>query len=316
MTALLELKQRLKIFYSRNDVYLRPLLKFLLALVSLLLLNSQIGFMKRVANPVISLLLSLICALLPVNALAVIGGLLLCAHAYALSIEVFAMAAGLLAVMYLIYFRVSPGYGVVLTLTPLAFFFRIPYALPLVLGLIGGPVCVVPLACGTILYYFMYYMKMNETMLSNAGDEQLVSRLTYLIENVLNNRNVLLTILVFTVTMLVVYAVHRSSVDYAWYLAIASGAVVNLVLFLVGGLALNVKVSILGLILGTVAAAALAVVVEFFVLSVDYSRTEYAQFEDDEYYYYVKAVPKMSIAVADKKVKKISSRSRGARKRP
>ena len=33
-----------------------------------------------------------------------------------------------------------------------------------------------------------------------------------------------------------------------------------------------------------------------FLFSVDYSRTERVQFEDDEYYYYVKAVPKVVVA--------------------
>ena len=37
----------------------------------------------------------------------------------------------------------------------------------------------------------------------------------------------------------------------------------------------------------------------------DYSRTEYVQFEDDEYYYYVKAVPKNTVAVPQKRVKTI-----------
>lgn len=41
--------------------------------------------------------------------------------------------------------------------------------------------------------------------------------------------------------------------------------------------------------------------------AVDYSRKEYIQFEDDDYYYYVKAVPKMNIAAPDVKVQKINS---------
>ena len=55
---------------------------------------------------------------------------------------------------------------------------------------------------------------------------------------------------------------------------------------------MQVKVPIIQLILGTLVSIVIAMAVEFFVFSVDYSRTEYAQFEDDEYYYYVKAVPK------------------------
>ena len=38
----------------------------------------------------------------------------------------------------------------------------------------------------------------------------------------------------------------------------------------------------------------------------DYSRTEVVQFEDDEYYYYVKAVPKNVLATPEKKVKRIN----------
>ena len=47
---------------------------------------------------------------------------------------------------------------------------------------------------------------------------------------------------------------------------------------------------------------------EFLFFSVDYSRTEHLQFEDDEYYYYVKAVPKLTVAAPDKVVKHINER--------
>ena len=231
-------------------------------------------------------------------------------------LEVFAMAAGLLAVMYILYFRVSPKYGYVLVLTPIAFLLKIPYAVPLTIGLLGGPACVVPVACGTVFYYLIYYMKNNEAMLASSETEQMTSRLSYLVENVLNNKTVILTVLVFAVVLMIVYAIHRLSADHAWHIAIGAGAVTNIVLFLVGALVMQVKVPIIQLILGTLVSIVIAMAVEFFVFSVDYSRTEYAQFEDDEYYYYVKAVPKMSIAVSDKQVKRINTRRRtGQRKR-
>ena len=47
--------------------------------------------------------------------------------------------------------------------------------------------------------------------------------------------------------------------------------------------------------------------IQFFAFNVDYSRTELVQFEDDEYYYYVKAVPKISLATPEKSVKKINT---------
>jgi hypothetical protein len=54
----------------------------------------------------------------------------------------------------------------------------------------------------------------------------------------------------------------------------------------------------------------IAFIVEFLVFSVDYTRTEYLQYEDDEYYYYVKAVPKVSVATPEKVVKRINERQK------
>ena len=42
--------------------------------------------------------------------------------------------------------------------------------------------------------------------------------------------------------------------------------------------------------------------------AVDFRRTEYVQYEDDEYYYYVKAVPKINVAGEDVRVKQINAR--------
>lgn len=315
MTALLEIKQRLKIFYSRYDFYLIPAVKFLLAFYAFMMINGQIGFMEKVTSPAVSLLLALLCSFLPVNMIAVFGCALICCHAFALSLEVFAMALGLLFIMFAIYFRVTPGSGYVLILTPVLFWLKIPYVLPLVLGLVGTPAAAVPIGCGTVIFHLMDFMKNNEKMLASSETDQMSSRITYLVDSVLNNKNVILTVLVFAVTLMVVYVIHRMSVDYSWFIAIGIGSVVNVVLFLVGALLMKINVSVISLVLGTLASMMIALVVEFFVFSVDYSRTEYTQFEDDEYYYYVKAVPKMSIAVADKKVKKINSRKKTGRKK-
>ena len=43
---------------------------------------------------------------------------------------------------------------------------------------------------------------------------------------------------------------------------------------------------ILQLLIGTLVSIAIAGVYNFMIFSVDYTRTEYTQFEDDDYYYY------------------------------
>ena len=111
----------------------------------------------------------------------------------------------------------------------------------------------------------------------------------------------------FAITVLVVYLIRRMSIDYAWTIAMISGAMVNVVILLIGDLIYDINISVVGVLLGSLVAVAVAKVIEFFRFCVDYSRTERVQFEDDEYYYYVKAVPKMMVATSAKTVKKINT---------
>ena len=45
MTALLEIKQNIKRFYGEYEVYILPVLKFALAFVYFLWINSNMGYM-------------------------------------------------------------------------------------------------------------------------------------------------------------------------------------------------------------------------------------------------------------------------------
>lgn len=72
----------------------------------------------------------------------------------------------------------------------------------------------------------------------------------------------------------------------------------------------DTNVAIAGVIIGTIVSAGIACVIQFFVFNVDYSRTEKVQFEDDEYYYYVKAVPKVTLATPERTVKRINQQKK------
>ena len=88
------------------------------------------------------------------------------------------------------------------------------------------------------------------------------------------------------------------------------GSIFQMVVFLVGGILFNAKFSILWVIIGSVISFVIAYLLQLLVFSVDYSRTENTQFEDDEYYYYVKAVPKINVTAPEMNVKRINAQRR------
>ena len=58
MTALLEIKQNIKRFYGEYEVYILPVLKFALAFVYFLWINSNMGYMKQLDNIFVILVLA------------------------------------------------------------------------------------------------------------------------------------------------------------------------------------------------------------------------------------------------------------------
>lgn len=65
MAFLLDLKESFKKFYNRYNTYIVPASKFIIALICFIMINTSIGYMDKLKNPVFALLLSVICAFLP-----------------------------------------------------------------------------------------------------------------------------------------------------------------------------------------------------------------------------------------------------------
>lgn len=305
MTSLLVLREQLKRFYGKYEVYITPALRFLLAFMSFSMINHAIGYMSALNSIAIVLILALLCSFLPLNFTVILAAAVSLVHLYAFSLECAVVALAVFLLMFVLYFRFSPNDTVVVLLTPLFFVLKIPYAVPIAMGLIGTPVSAVSVACGVIVYYVIGYMNESASVLNTFDAEGVVEKFRYIIDGVLGNKTMLVVVAAFTITIVVVYFIRRLSVDYAWTIAIITGALVNILFLLFGDLLFNTNVSILGLIIGSVIAALLVKVLEFMVFNVDYSRTEMVQFEDDEYYYYVKAVPKNTVATPEKRVKTI-----------
>ena len=97
--------------------------------------------------------------------------------------------------------------------------------------------------------------------------------------------------------------------DYAFEAAIITGSFLNLILFLVVNYLMDININILSLLLGIAISCLLVWIIQVFRLPLNYAGAENLQFEDDEYYYYVRAVPKMNVTAARKKVKHFNTRN-------
>ena len=156
MTTILEIKNKMVHFYGKNEVYINPILKFILAFVLFATINMNIGYMKSISTMPIALILALLCSVIPVAGMMGFSTLLILLDMYALSMEVCLVALLLFAVIYFLYFRFAPKHGFDVILVPVCFKLNIPYVMPIGMGLLRGAYSVFAYICGAVLYFFLH----------------------------------------------------------------------------------------------------------------------------------------------------------------
>lgn len=305
MNRLLEAKGYVSKYYAKHSNIVDKAIKFIVAILSLTFINQNIGFSEIISKPFMTIILSLICMMLPAPMTIVFMLIATLLQLLTLSSGATIVAGVLFVIMYGFYIRYAPGKSIVILLMPIAFMLHIPVAIPIVLGLIGSPICILPVSMGTIVYYLVDYVKSNSTLLGTVGEGGVMEQVATYAQQILMNREMWCSIIAFAICLLLVYNVRRMSVDYSWEIAIIAGALGNINAMAYGYIIMDDKLSYVSLIVESIVAVLIAFIVKFFVFAVDYTRTEKLQFEDDEYYYYVKAVPKVSVTIPEKTVKRI-----------
>lgn len=305
MTQLLELREKIKDFYGENSVFLLPFLKFLLAFAVFKGVNLYLPYVEILDNIFLLLVLSLICCMMPMNCTATFGILLIIGQCYGVSLETAGFAVCLFLILIILYIRFTPQDAIVLVLTPLAFVLKVPCAVPIGYGLTRSPASAISAAMGVVVYYFLDFVHASAGMLKGTDSQQIADNLKMMLDGVVKNQNMMMNIIAFVTVLLMVNVIRRLSVNYAWQIAIFTGGIAYIVIMIAGGLTIEVENPVGSLILGTIGAVLISLILEFFLLNVDYTRTEFLQYEDDEYYYYVKAVPKRTISRRNVVVKTI-----------
>lgn len=296
MDTLLKVRGMAKKIYSEYETPIRIVLKFIFILFTLNYITAQIGYYELLNLLPIRLFIAVLSAFLPVSIGVFIVAVVAIIQLFKLSVLMGALAAILFIIAYFLYLKFAPEQGIfvlaMIVLAPL----NLHYAVALILGLFFGPATIVPSAMAMILISFVRCMKsVAEAMGSGFNIESMMAGYQEIIDGVMGDKNMILAIIVVAVVIILAYVISKIPFDYSWYVAIGVAAVAGIIVDIAGASVLgadsNAGSAVVGLILGAV----IAVIFQFFKCIVDYPKKEYLQFEDDEYYYYVKAIPKLGV---------------------
>ncbi len=306
MKRMLVVKSHILKFYAAYSRPLNMAAKLVVAIVFFRFITKNTGFAENISNAAVTSGLAIICAFLPFALTAVIGAVLLSVQFFAAAPGM-ALAAGLiLTVMAALYLRFSPRHTPVLVLTPISFLARVPMLAPLIGALMGEPILALPLTFGVIVFHMVKYAAPCAQVVKALSDASATEQAAAFLREFLSNREMWMETVATVVCFLVAASIASLGINHARELAILAGVLSDIIMTTIGYVAFDLRAVYAELLIGSAAAAVLAVIFSLFFYSCNYEESKRLRFEDDEYYYYVKAVPKVYLPTEEKTVTEIN----------
>jgi len=300
-------RERIRVLYQKYDIYIMPALKFIFAFIVFQVINGAIGYDARIRRFPIVFILSLLSAFTPSAIMVLLAAVVCVLHVYSVSNILSVIIILIMLILYLLFARFTPRLGFVVLAVPILFVLKIPYMIPILMGLIATPMAIIPTGCGVVIYYLLQIIKEAATNHVNINPEEVVQLYTYVIDSLITNKQMIITIVIFSLIILITFFIRKMKFDYAFEISIAAGALTCILGFLISDFVLDISNQIIIMILGSIGSTLIVYVVHFFKLTLDYSGVEIVQFEDDVYYYYVKAVPKITVTAPQMNVKRFNA---------
>ena len=307
-TFLLELKTRWLSFFEKYEKIIMFFFKLGMALAALFLLNNEIGYMEFLKNPLIIVPSGVVCALTPAPVTVFVLSFFLLAHLFCLSFRLGMVVLIVLVIMYLIFFRLCPKAIYFLLITCFCFCLHIEYILPVVFGLMLPAGYIIAVDFGIVIYFILHTIGAYEATLTRQATIDNARVLSYISESIFANKTMVAVLIAFTITFILVNVIKRGSFSYSKVYGIIAGIVSEFVLLVITDIWLGAGLSLAAIIVGTLVGTFISFILNAIFFPLDYTRTEHVQFEDEEYYYYIKAVPKRQVAAPDVKVTTINAK--------
>ncbi len=307
--TLLGARQNLIRVFKKYEYMLLPLLRFIVTVSALRMLIIVTNYTGTFSGLLPTFVLALIATF--VSAQWILLGSIFLAFLFIfstnpiLAIIVFCM----LMLLYIGFMRLFPKESILIIVTLIAFSIHMELAMPIVAALFGSYICIVCIILGVGLWFVMPQLAslIQSASLDKSEILDMVSHITQMdYKALLLNEQMLAYSVVFLIVFSVIYLIRKQSIDYAAYIAIGVGAVMNILGFLMAILFLDsFSENILSIIIWTVIYSGIAVVMQFFSIVLDYQRAEVVTFEDNDNYYYVKVVPKINMNTVNNTVKHV-----------
>lgn len=302
---ILELREKLYGVYVSYDKYVQYIFRFVLAFLVFGCINRCFPYQKTLAGTMVTVVLAIVGACLPGSLFVFMAVVVLAVQIYYLSLVLAVIVLLGSLFLYVMFLRYSPKTILFAAVFPVAVLLKIPALLAILIGLFFSPMGVLTVGGGTFCYYMLLAVKQCEKVAAGKSGKEVLTIVQHFVDEIMRNQNMYVMVFSLCAVALLTYFVRVRKMAFSFEISIVLAAVAHLIILLLGNLLYDSDFSVAWAVGGNIISAFLAYMIHFFHMVLDYGSMEEVQFEDEDYYYYVRAVPKLKMTVEKKRIKKM-----------
>ena len=301
MENLMMIRLKLIEIYKEYEDIFNCIFKFIGGVIVFMCMSSlSMGAMGNAKRMGIVFIGGLIAAVASANAFIAFS--LVCAVVFCITVSVEGAIVLFIALLllYLMYGRIFPEESVLFIAMLVCFKFKVPYMIPIIGGVYFGTRAIFPTACAMFIYpmipVFIEFCKMYPASGFDATAimDSAFGIYTYFIENIGPLiQGSAFSAGVMVVVVLSAWGVSLLQIDYEKEIAILASSAVTVIGMFIAVVMGGSSFTVLGILISVMLSALILLALCVFEDVADYRKAERVRFQDKNYVYYVKAVPKI-----------------------
>ena len=308
MEQLINIRQHIIGYYKKFEIAVNYILKFFIGLFIFSRINS-LGLYREdfevlfgsAAEVSYLALVSLIFTISPPSIALLLITIAITIQLSAV-LEVAFFVFLLLVLLIVFYARLAPRQSMLILAMVFGFYFNMPYAVVLFAGLYFGVTSMIPVVLGTAVWYFLPFFTNLAQTVETVQEFDLVEIpiafmevFAQIFSQLTTDFNWIVIGFVFAMVVLAVHLISRISINFSSDIAIGVGALISIICMSMVVMVVEVEnMTIGGIFISAIFSALLVWIAKFFEGVRDYKRVERVSFDDEDNYYYVKIVPKIT----------------------
>lgn len=309
MTSFMVVRDRLRKFIQAHEIGVTRTAHGILTFIGLLTIMSTFPYAEGLNHIWILLPLTVAGAFMPISAVGLLLTVFLLINLASLSMPIAGIATVFFAISYMFCGVYQAKKVHLLVGGVIARQLSIPFVIPVQAALLGTAGEVVTVICTSFISFFLHEVYNNVNIFMDS--ESNMNIVDFIQEKIIGNQIFYVYILAMVSLFLAVYIIRTRNIQHAWVWSVLGGVSIEFIIMLAGYLFIGNKGGILMSVFANVFTLVVGLATSYLYQDLDYTRIEKVQFEDDDYYYYVTAVPKISLTEEEVSIKHINPTDTG-----